>query len=136
MNPRPESELDRRCDYHWAVLSAALDAMKGEGAYILRDADFTMSEIRALEELIAASGKVTVIRNDMQARVSQVSTLNELKMFSIGAGRGLNPWDWIHGLFMKSVIPISGGFPFRIARSFGWNILLRKRKQADYRAGP
>ncbi len=72
MNPRPESELDRRYDYHWAVLSAALDATKGEGAYILRDADFTMSEIRALEELIAASGKVTVIRDNCSKTMEEV----------------------------------------------------------------
>ncbi len=57
----PESANDRRYDYHWAVLAAALDATRPRyGDYSLKNAEF-MDESRQLIEMKKPSGRINTM---------------------------------------------------------------------------
>ena len=57
----PESQLDKRYDYHWEILRTALEKTKEKyGPYLMKPSGF-MTEKRQTQELKAASGKLTVM---------------------------------------------------------------------------
>ena len=60
----PESALDKRYQFHWAILETALKRTTKEfGAYRMVQAEL-MSERRQVKEMLSASGKITVMYLD------------------------------------------------------------------------
>ncbi len=60
----PESVLDKRYDYQWAILETALrKTVPTHGAYRMVKSEF-MTESRQIDELVRASGRLTVMYLD------------------------------------------------------------------------
>lgn len=67
----PESANDRRYDYHWRVLQAALDATQDQyGPYVISRGD-SMSESRQIRELSIGSGKLNTLVLDATTTLEQ-----------------------------------------------------------------
>lgn len=67
----PESASDRRYDYHWRVLQAALDATQDQyGPYLITLGD-SMSETRQIRELSIGSGKINTLVLDATTTLEQ-----------------------------------------------------------------
>lgn len=124
----PESELDQRYVYQWEILRAALEiTLPSHGDYVMTPSP-PMSELRQADELMAGTGRLTVvyldvkpglpeklnvvpipvdrnlsgyrvflIREDLQAELERVESVEDLKKFTFGFGLG-----WIDSDVMKS----------------------------------
>jgi hypothetical protein len=80
-----EAPLDRRLDYEWAVLNAALEKTRAAfGDYTFNEAKTTMSSARMLSELLDPTGRINVL-----ARATSTELETKLLPVRIPVDRGL-----------------------------------------------
>lgn len=118
----PESAGDNRNDYYWEVLQAALEKTRGQWGDYRLTIGANMNGLRAVEELQQGNlnlvlrstslelertfrpvripldkglrgYRVFLIRRQLQSRLDQVRTLDDLKRFSIGQHAAWNDVD-------------------------------------------
>ncbi len=131
----PESSGDNRNDYYWEVLQAALEKTRGQWGDFRLTVGASMNGLRAVEELQMGNlnlvlrstspeleracrpiripldkglrgYRVFLIRRQLQARLDQVRTLDDLKRFSIGQQAA---WNDVEVLEKNGFKVVKGG---------------------------
>ena len=72
IHPAAESVLDKRYDYYWDLLRAALEETKNEGAYLIKESPYRLTENRLIAELSKPSRKINIIRENYDDEIDQL----------------------------------------------------------------